>query len=102
MSTRVHLYSTLQNYTGGETIVEVNGNTVRECLNDLIIQYPNLKPVLFEDQDHLRSIVFVSVNLNSPAPEKLDKPVSPGDELYIVLVIVGGNLSRHSSFRAGI
>jgi len=33
----------------------------------------------------------VSINLDSPHPEKLDKAVAPDDELYIVLIIVGGS-----------
>ena len=90
MSTKVHLYSSLQSYTGGQGTVEVEGKNVGDCLQDLVRKHPSLKAELFENDGKLRSIVFVSVNLNSPNPEKLDKPLSPADELYLVLIIAGG------------
>jgi molybdopterin converting factor small subunit len=90
MSTKVHLYSSLQSYTDGQGTLEVEGTTVGECLKDLTQKFPKLGPVLFENESKLSSIVFVSINLESPNPEKLDKALSPGDELYLVLIIVGG------------
>jgi sulfur-carrier protein len=90
MSTRVHLYSSLQQYTGSHDQASVRGNTVGECLNDLVRQYPEIGPVLFDEKGRLHSIVFVSVNMNSVSPEKLDRAVRENDELYIILIIAGG------------
>ena len=90
MSTKVHLYSSLQSYADGRGTLQVEGNTVGECLTDLVRKFPKLNPVLFEPDGKLRPIVFVSINLESPNPEKLDKPISAADQLYLVLIIVGG------------
>jgi sulfur-carrier protein len=90
MSTRVHLYTSLQQYTGGHNQASVQGSTVGECLNDLVRQYPDIGPVLFDKNGRLHSIVFVSVNMNSVNPEKLDRTVQENDALYIILIIAGG------------
>lgn len=90
MSTQVHLYTNLQQYTQGHNQVSVHGTTVGECLNDLVRQYPDIGPVLFDKNGQLHSIVFVSVNMNSLNPEKLDRKIKENDELYIILIIAGG------------
>jgi molybdopterin converting factor small subunit len=90
MSIKVHLYTTLQQYTGGHNQVSVQGRSVGECLKDLVRQYPDIGPVLFDNSGRLHSIVFVSVNMNSVNPENLDRAVSETDELFIILIIAGG------------
>jgi len=71
-------------------MAEVNGSTIGECLDDLVMQFPKIKPVLFDKDGELFGHVFVSVNLKSVYPEELNKLVNDGDELYIVLTIAGG------------
>jgi molybdopterin converting factor small subunit len=90
MSIKVHLYSSLQQYTGGHNQVDVDGRSVGECLRDLARQYPDIEPVLFDHNGRLHSIVFVSVNMNSVNPENLDRVVNETDELFIILIIAGG------------
>ncbi len=68
-----------------------SGGTVGECLNDVVQQYPKLKPLLFNAKNgKLHSYLDVFVNKKSSHPLGLDKPVSNGDELYIFNIIVGG------------
>ena len=90
MSIKVHLYSSLPKYAGDQGLVEVDGSTVGQCLNDLVRQFPGLKSHLFDKAGKLLSTVFVSVNLNSANPEQLERPVSDKDELYLVLMVAGG------------
>ncbi len=90
MSTRIHLYSGLSSFTEGQTLVEVSGNTVGECLYNLVSQYPQLKAELFDPAGKLWRHVFVSINLTSANPEKLDQPVNSSDELYIIRITAGG------------
>jgi len=90
MSIKVHLYSSLQSYTGGQNVVEVNGDTVGNCLGDLTGKYPGIKKILFDEQGNLSDQIFVSINLESAYRAKSDEPVKDGDTLYIVLVIAGG------------
>jgi molybdopterin converting factor small subunit len=90
MSITVHLYSSLQQYTGGHDIVEAEGKTVGECLNDLVTQYPEIKPSLFAEDGELSKGVFVSINLESPYSENLSTPIKNNANLYLILILAGG------------
>ena len=90
MTIKVHLYSSLQQFTNNRNMVEVSGSTIGECLDDLVEQFPKIKPVLFDKDSKLLGHIFTSVNLKSAYPEELAKVVNDGDELYIALIIAGG------------
>jgi len=90
MTIKVHLYSSLQQFTNDRSMVEVSGSTIGDCLDDLVKQFPKIKPLLFDKDGKLSGHIFISVNLKSAYPEELAKVVNDGDELYIVRVIAGG------------
>lgn len=90
MGIRVHLYSSLQKYADNQSIVEVNGRTVGECLGDLVQRYPTMESELFDDSGNSLDKVFVSINLESTYREKLDAPVKENDDLYLILIVAGG------------
>ncbi len=90
MSIKIHLYSSLQNYTDHHDLVEVSGTTVGQCLYDLVRHYPALQPMLLDKNGKVLPTIFVSVNFSSPNPEQVERPISPGDELYIIQIVVGG------------
>jgi molybdopterin converting factor small subunit len=90
MSIKIHLYSSLRKYTDNQRIVEVNGTTVGECLNDLVRQHPSILPLLFDETRKLLDKVFVSINLESTTRENLTTPVQETDDLYLILIVAGG------------
>jgi len=90
MSIRVHLYSSLRNYTDNRSIVEVTGTTVGECLDDLVRQFPSISPILFDETGKPLEKVFISINLESAYREKLAAPVKENDDLYLILIVAGG------------
>jgi len=90
MTIKVHLYSSLQQFTNDRSMVEVSGSTIGDCLDDLVKQFPKIKPLLFDKDGKLSGHIFISVNLKSAYPEELARMVNDGDELYIVRVIAGG------------
>lgn len=90
MGIKVHLYSGLKELTNGRDIIEVHGNTVGECLADLVRQFPKLKPELFDQDGKPSGRILVSINLKSAHPEEMDSPITARDELYLVRVIAGG------------
>lgn len=90
MSIKVHLYSALQVHAGNHDLVEVRGATVGECLDDLVSQFPDLSPLLFDDTGKMQKSVFVSINLESAYREQLTKSVKDNDHLYLILIIAGG------------
>ena len=77
-------------YTNNQQIAEVNGSTVGECLDQVVKQFPDLKPVLFNKNGKLRHYFDVYVNGASAYPKELVKPVKDGDKLHIVMVLAGG------------
>lgn len=90
MSIKVNIHPVLHHYTNDQEVVEVNGTTVGECLQDLIKQFPDMERALFNKYGKLLNYVDIYVNLRSSYPEELAKPVNDGDEIQIVLMIAGG------------
>ena len=90
MSIEVKISPTLTRYTNEQSVARVNGSTVGECLDDLVKQFPDIKPALFNKRGRLHRYIDVCVNLESAYPEELAKPVKDGDKLHVILVIAGG------------
>jgi len=88
MSIKVRISSLLSRYTNNQRIVEVNGDTVDECLKHLEKQFSKLK--LFEKDGRLLSYLSIYINKELTSRKELDKPVKDGDEIYIMLMISGG------------
>jgi len=80
----------LHDVTNGAKVVEVNGDTVGQCLNRLVEQLPDIEPELFDKKGELRGYIGIYINGESAHPGELGKPVKDGDELSIILVIAGG------------
>ncbi len=90
MSIKVEICPLLRRFTGDRATVQVNGSTVGQCLDDLVMQFPQVKPWLFLNEDKLHNEVDIYINRQSSHPEGLAKPVRDGDELHIAVMIAGG------------
>ncbi len=90
MSIKINIPSYMKSSTNNMEVVEVNGNTVGECLSHLVKQFPGIKKQLFSKNGNLFENIIISVNGESAYPEQLAKPVKDGDKLNIVLIIGGG------------
>lgn len=90
MSVKINLHPILSNLVNSDDVVEVNGRTVGQCLDQLVTRFPELKEWIFNKDGHINSIIDVYVNMESSYPEELVKPVTDGDELHIIIVITGG------------
>ena len=80
----------LRAYTDGQAEITVSGGTISAALNDLVDQYPDLKPHLFND-DELRN--FVNIFLGDEDVrflDGLDTEIEDGDKLRIIPSIAGG------------
>jgi molybdopterin converting factor small subunit len=80
----------LSHITNNQSVVGVSGNTIGECLQELVTRFPELKKWLFKKDGKLSDLVDIYVNGVSSYPEELVKPVKDGDELHIVIIISGG------------
>ncbi|OGF58819.1 MAG: ThiS family protein [Candidatus Fischerbacteria bacterium RBG_13_37_8] len=90
MSVKVHIHRTFRHITNNLAIVEVKGETVGECLKDLIRQFPGLKIKLFKRNDKLHNHIEIYINNESAFPYELSKQVKDGDEITPILMISGG------------
>jgi molybdopterin converting factor small subunit len=90
MSVKVHIHTTHRQFTNGLEVVAVKGNTVGECLNDLIKQFPGMEKALFAKKDKLLNNVEIYLNHASAYPNELVKPVKHGDEIHLVVMLAGG------------
>ena len=90
MSVQIDIPPLLRHLTDGAITAQVKGDTVGECLNDFVKQYPKTRRLLFDKEDKLVRYVEVYVNKATTYPEELTKPVNDGDEISLVYVISGG------------
>lgn len=90
MSVKINISPTLHHFTNGLDVVQVNGKTVGQCLEELVAQFPGIKQGLFDKHGKLLGYVDVYVNGESAYPEELARPVAEGDEIHIVSMLGGG------------
>lgn len=81
----------LRAYTSGKSEVSVNGSNVEEALTDLTIQFPTIRPHLFNEGGELRPFVNLFLGENNIKDlEGVSTPVSDGDKLVLIPSIAGG------------
>jgi len=90
VSIKINIHPFLSQHTNDQDVVEVNGSTVGQCLEQLVARFPELRQWLFEKNGKLNRLVEIYVNMESSYPEELAKPVKDGDELHIIVIISGG------------
>ena len=77
-------------YTNNQRTVEVNGETVGECVKCLIGKFPEMEKVLFDTSGNLQPYVDIYVNEASAYREGLAKHVKDGDEIHLLFIFWGG------------
>ena len=90
MPVNVHIHTTHRQFTNGMEVVPAEGNTVGECLNHLIKEFPGMEKALFGKKDKLLNVVEVYVNHATAHPNELAKPVKDGDEIHLLVMLAGG------------
>jgi len=91
MSARINIPPSLRDRTNDLTTVFVEGNTIGECLNDFVKQYPHTDDLLFDKYGKLYEYIQIFLNKMSIHPEGLSKPVKKkNDEIDILYIIMGG------------
>jgi MoaD family protein len=92
MTTKVLIPRPLRQYTNEADVVELDGSTVGELLQNLTDRYSPLKKHLFSEEGKLRS--FVNVYVNDEDIRYLQKEstkVTENDVVSIVPSIAGGS-----------
>jgi molybdopterin converting factor small subunit len=90
MSVEIELSSIFGRFTKNKLNIDVQGKTIKECLHDLVRQFPDLKRLLLDKEGNLQSTYEYYVNGESSFPKDMNKPLKDGDKLNVVYVIHGG------------
>jgi molybdopterin converting factor small subunit len=90
MTVKVKLSLLLRKFSNGEEVVEVSVGTPLACLRELEGRCPGIEEWLYDKQGELKSQVWLFVNGERIYGDDVAAPLKDGDELSILLAIVGG------------
>ena len=91
MSIKIKIPEYLQCKADGESVIDVTGNTLRECLETLVHCYPALKGEIVDGQGMLllKWLIFINSEL-AIGSDELSYPVTDGDVILLVPMVAGG------------
>jgi molybdopterin synthase sulfur carrier subunit len=87
---QVEVPSRYRGPTNGRSRIDVDGRTVRECIEAVEAQYPGFSELVFDAQGGLRRFVRLFVNGDELARDALDTPIADGDRVEILAAMAGG------------
>lgn len=94
MSVKIVIPPGLQVFTGDKVEIEVAGNTVGECLENLASLFPMIGKTIFFQKGELFNFghnkVSIYLNGEDAYPDELVNPVKDGDTIHILYSISGG------------
>ncbi len=90
MTATIKVAAYLQPYMGNKESLIVEGNTVRECLHNLIAQFPEIEKMLFDEKKRLLDYISIFIAGDVAYDDQMDIPVKDGDILNILYIIGGG------------
>lgn len=87
----IRIPTPLRPYVNGQSEISVEGGTVAEAVENLLVQYPAMRPHLTADDGKLRPFVnfFLGEN-NVQDLNGLSTPLNDGDRLLLIPSIAGG------------
>ena len=81
----------MRQHAGGQAVVKANGETLGEVIEDLVLQFPQLKGQIVTDEGALHKFVNVYVNDDDVRyTGKLDTKVGESDTVSILPAVAGG------------
>lgn len=90
MSIKIDIPWFLQPASNGVATTEIQGDTVGDCLKELVARFPQLEKEIFDEQGRLAPHIAIYVDGSSIHTEGLTKAVKDGTELSILFLISGG------------
>ncbi len=94
---QVNIFGTLQLVIGGKT-VQVDfpgGGTVRELIEEIVRQFPAMRPELTDDSGSLRKDLPLFVNGRNPRllPDSIDTALQPDDIISLFSPVSSGRMN---------
>jgi len=91
MSVNVRVPTILRTYTGGQSAVTADGETLSQILDSLDASYAGIKGRIVDEQGELRRFVNVYVgNDDVRFLDGLDTKVADGSEVSVIPAVAGG------------
>lgn len=91
MTVSVRIPTILRTYTGGESEVSAEGDTLAAVLDDLDARYPGIKGRILDEAGALRRFVNVYVgNDDVRFLEDLQTPTPDGSQVSVIPAVAGG------------
>ena len=91
MSVSVRIPTILRTYTGGESEVSAEGETLAAVLDDLDARYPGIKGRVLDEAGALRRFVNVYVgNDDVRFLQDLQTPTPDGTQVSVIPAVAGG------------
>jgi molybdopterin converting factor small subunit len=91
MSVSVRIPTILRTYTGGESEVSAEGDTLAAVLDDLDAHYSGIKGRILDEAGALRRFVNVYVgNDDVRFPAELAPPTRDGVQISVIPAVAGG------------
>ena len=87
----IRLPTPLRSYAQGKAEVQVSGANISEALQDLLANYPTLRPHLLNGEGQLRPFVNLFLGEeNVMQMQGLNTPLKENDRLMLIPSIAGG------------
>jgi MoaD family protein len=91
VAVEVRIPTVFRKFTGNESVVEVEGGTIAEVIDQLEARYAGFKEQVMTSEGELHRFVNVYVNdEDARYLEKLDTKVSEGDTVSLLPSVAGG------------
>lgn len=76
--------------TNGVALIEVDGDTVRSCIEAVEILYPGFGELVLDKEGNLRRYVRLFVNGEALERDAVDSPVADSDNIQVLAAAAGG------------
>ena len=91
MAIKVRIPAPLQKLTKDRGLVESEGKSIKDLVENLEKQYPGIKERLYDDGGKIRRFINIYVNEEDVRFLQMDQtPLKDGDEVSIIPAIAGG------------
>ena len=90
MSITVRVPGSLQDWLGGREETSCQGNTLRECIDDLELRFPGIKNRLEDKKGEIGPVLIFLNGENITKQEGLAAEIRDGDEIGIIPLAAGG------------
>jgi sulfur-carrier protein len=90
MTIKVNLTPYFFDITKNNLVLEANGHTVQEVIEDIDKKYPGFIRACVDEQGRLYQFLEIYINQESAFPDELKRKVIENDEINILTIIGGG------------